>query len=449
MTENRFDTVWSLVPHVSRYQVGIVLLASFNMFTCAMWLVLPIFTHYTPPFECDVDLLCRSGNCSFSPEDLLQHDQRQCTLTDSNGVRCTEFLFDFNGTGSIDDTQMSTLVSSFSLVCDLAWVAPFMISIKGAVGLVGTFLGSICSDAYGRRVALLGGSVLQTLFAVSMSSMPNWWSYAICDCLIYASSQGLYLAATVYVCEILGPSKRHLAMVSAVVYSSGFVFVSLLAWCLPNWNHLVGCLAAITGLFVPICCFLPESPQYLWSVGRVKQSERVLRQFSPDLPAGFMSCVRKSEPEKETTEKKESWRVILTSKLFLRTFFSVIVLCMASSTIYYGLAFQAATLPGSVYVNNAVNGFVDILGFSLMTIMMKHFPRRRIIVLTFCWVILCSIGCGLLFYYDTPVLVNAGRWVSFACKFFISAVYGLFFLLLRDFYLQDIKDLGMFSYTEE
>ena len=255
MVENGFDIVWSHVPHVSYYQIGLTVFVSFTMFISGLWLVLPVFTHYTPAFTCQ-------------GSELGDFDQ-QCHST-NNESKCTEFAFSFNGTGSINDDNMLTLVSSFSLVCDLAWVAPFMISIKGAVGLVGALLGSFCSDAYGRRVMLLAGCFLQTLFAVSMSTMPNWWSYAICDCFVYGIGQALYLTATVYVCEILGPSKRHLAMISSIMFSLGYVFVSLLAWCLPKWNHLVGCVAGITGLYIPICLIMPESPQYLWVVGRVK-----------------------------------------------------------------------------------------------------------------------------------------------------------------------------------
>ena len=229
MTENGFDAIWSHVAHFSRHQASLVLLASFQTFTCGMWLLLPIFTHYTPTFQCDAELLCQTQNCSTTDRHpdcttkVLSNENDQTQVEESVGIKCTEFIFEFNGTNSINDGQMSTLVSSFSLVCDLAWVAPFMISIKGVGGLLGSFLGSICSDAYGRRLTMLIGSVFQTLLALSMSSMPNWWSYAVCDCLIYALSQALYLAGMVYVCEILGPSKRHLTMVCSILFSAGYV----------------------------------------------------------------------------------------------------------------------------------------------------------------------------------------------------------------------------------
>ena len=41
-----------------------------------------------------------------------------------------------------------------------------------------------------------------------------------------------------------------------------------------------------------------------------------------------------------------------------------------------------------------------------------------------------------------PVLVNADRWVSFACKFFISAVYGLMFVYASELFPTSVRTIG-------
>ena len=160
---------------------------------------------------------------------------------------------------------------------------------------------------------------------------------------------------------------------------------------------------------------------------------------------GSWTCetrIRSKELVDDEVEDKESWKEILTSRIFLQTFFSVVVVTMATSTIYYGLAFQAAMLPGTIYVNNAINGIVDILGFVLITVVMNFWPRRRIIVVGFCLVILSSITCGVLFYYGATSLIQAGRWVTFVCKFFMSAIYGLLFAYGSELFPTSVRSIG-------
>ena len=151
------------------------------MFTSGIWLIFPVFALYTPNFSCrsNVNDLCLERNCSIIPTDILSAftHQDQCktkiiTLEQLDGVieclessklvvgyetmceneakkyfdsvetlKCDNFEYDFIGVGSIDDRKMTSLVSDFDLVCDRAWIVPFMISIKAVFGFLGCLIG--------------------------------------------------------------------------------------------------------------------------------------------------------------------------------------------------------------------------------------------------------------------------------------------------------------------
>ena len=57
-------------------------------------------------------------------------------------------------------------------------------------------------------VGLLGPSTLSLLITL----MPNWWSFAIVWFGIHITNMIGYIAHTVYIVELLGPTKRSLAM---------------------------------------------------------------------------------------------------------------------------------------------------------------------------------------------------------------------------------------------
>ena len=111
-----------------------------------IWLIYPIFAMYTPKYTC------------------RETGQESC-YTDDNKTACNKFEFNFNGSESRNDQIMSSLVSDHHLVCDLAWAVPFSIAIKTVTILIGNTIGSIISDKYGRRTAMMLSSVGVVLFS--------------------------------------------------------------------------------------------------------------------------------------------------------------------------------------------------------------------------------------------------------------------------------------------
>ena len=177
-----FDEVWTYLPHWSWYQILLCIGSSFIMFTSGIWLIYPVFALYTPNFSChnNINDLCLERNCSSVPTDILNAftHQDQCktkliTIEQLDGVikclesskfvidyksmcknqaqkyfdsleenQCDSFEYNFNGVGSINDLEMTSLVSDFNLVCERAWIVPFMISIKAVFGFIGCFIGN-------------------------------------------------------------------------------------------------------------------------------------------------------------------------------------------------------------------------------------------------------------------------------------------------------------------
>lgn len=130
--------------------------------------------------------------------------------SDQETVECKSFKYNFGGVGSIDDSQMSSLVSDFNLVCETAWIAPFVVSIRCVSGMIFSPIGSYLGDKYGRKPAMIFSAIFQTALSLPLPFMPNWWAFMILDTLLQGVISVGYMAASVYLVEILGPSKARL-----------------------------------------------------------------------------------------------------------------------------------------------------------------------------------------------------------------------------------------------
>ena len=101
----------------------------------------------------------------YIPNYTCHETGQESCYTDDNKTACTEFDYNFNGSESRNDEIMSSLVSDYHLVCDLAWTVPFSIAIKTVTILIGNTVGSIISDKFGRRVAMILSSIGIILFS--------------------------------------------------------------------------------------------------------------------------------------------------------------------------------------------------------------------------------------------------------------------------------------------
>ena len=58
-----------------------------------------------------------------------------------------------------------------------------------------------------KRCAIVGLSI-GNVFGLILRFMPNWWSFLICWVVVMVFNHVAYIAATVYIVEIVGPSKE-------------------------------------------------------------------------------------------------------------------------------------------------------------------------------------------------------------------------------------------------
>ena len=264
--------------------------------------------------------------------------------------------------------------------------------------------------------------------------------------------------------------------------------MSALSWFFPAWRTLT---LVITGLTLPYLLtywFWPESPRWLYSVGRYEEGEAVLTTYieksgvnleeveilaskddsrtneilgstdnsqllSGSTPERRLFDILKKKCQAEEVKKPDSpletkninMLTLFTSGKFLalttlNICFQFIVIVMA----YYGLSFSAGDLPGNIYVNNVINGLVEVAAYVVTFFTLNSLGRRALTAGPLLFSGVCMIGGMLLTQF-----VAAGwapevfRWLMFAGKMGVSCSFAVIWIYSAELFPTDIRGTAL------
>ena len=135
----------------------------------------------------------------------------------------------------------------------------------------------------------------------------------------------------------------------SAIFAVGSMLTSLTSYLLPNWTHFTLSISIMSCIYLPILYFLPESQPWKDSRKQSANDEKLL------------------EDEKILSNE---YKIIFTSPLLIRITLCGGMIYTACSLCYFGLTFNAAALPGSLYVNNMMNALVEFVGYMAMACLM-------------------------------------------------------------------------------
>lgn len=184
-----------------------------------------------------------------------------------------------------------------------------------------------------------------------------------------------WLAQMTYSMEVLGPTRRSISgAMTHVYFSLGYMATSGVAYFLPDWRGFTLCYAGICALAVFTIPFYPESPSFLYSRNKNQQAREILEGMADStksqIPASILDKIEDDMNKQDQADETDSVAVETYTMLDLFKYKSTALISLniglaftANTLVYYGLSFNVDSLSGSVYVNNVVNGFVELLAY--------------------------------------------------------------------------------------
>ncbi|KAK5858887.1 hypothetical protein PBY51_002997 [Eleginops maclovinus] len=302
---------------------------------------------------------------------------RDVNLTDLEQEDCVD------GWSYSKDVYQSTLVSEFDLVCSDEWKQPFTATVYFIGVLFGSFFSGQLSDRFGRKPVLFATMAVQTFFSFIQVFATSWTMFTI---LLFFNGLGQmsnFVAALVLGSEIMTGNVRILfsSLGSCLGFAVGYMILPLVAYFLRDWKSLTLASSLPGLLYLPLWSFIPESPRWLLSQGKVEEAEAILRKAAKWNKVKVPNIIFQdySGNEKKPEPKEKANVTVLLRNGSIRT--TTLVFCFVfftSSTGYYGLSLNTAQLHADPFISCFISAAVEVPAYISSWLILRYFPADRL-----------------------------------------------------------------------
>ncbi|XP_024218359.1 organic cation transporter protein isoform X3 [Halyomorpha halys] len=185
-------------------------------------------------------------------------------------VKCKNYIYD-------EEVVHQTIVSKWDLVCDdlpLRSTAQSSVAVGKVIGAV--LLGML-SDRYGRKKVFIFSSILFWVAGPSAAFVDSYIMFIAFRLMIGIAGSGLYETAYTILLELTVKTYRaYLANIFNLAFSCGLLQLSILAYLTNDWRQLQLAISIPMVLLVIHCWFLPESPRWLITSGKLEKASKII-----------------------------------------------------------------------------------------------------------------------------------------------------------------------------
>ncbi|KAM6475139.1 solute carrier family 22 member 4 isoform 2-T2 [Liasis olivaceus] len=271
-------------------------------------------------------------------------------------------------------------VGEWNLVCDNDWKAPLTTSLFFVGVLLGSFISGQLSDKFGRKAILFATMGVQTGFSFLQIFSTSWEMFTVLFLIVGMGQISNYVVAFILGTEILGKSVRIIfsTLGVCIFFAIGYMLLPLFAYFIREWRMLLLALTVPGVCCVPLWWFIPESPRWLISQGRIGEAEAIIRKAAETnkIPA---PAVLLDPVEVEDLKAKQHQGVFLdlfrSRNIAIMTIMSLL-LWMFTSIGYFGLSLSTPNLHGNAYFNCFLSAVIEVPAYVIAWLLLRILPRR-------------------------------------------------------------------------
>ncbi|KAJ3589477.1 hypothetical protein NHX12_010322 [Muraenolepis orangiensis] len=361
---------------------------------------------------------------------------RDINLTDVELEGCVD------GWSYSQDIFRSTIVTEWDLVCGDAWKVPFASSTLFMGFLIGSLVSGQLSDRFGRKKVLFVSLAAQFGFVHLQSHSNSWILFCISFLFIGAAQIALYISAFVLGTEVLSTSMRVLftTMGTFLFYCMGYMLLPWLAFCFRDWRSLLMAISCLAVAYIPLWAFIPESPRWLLSQGRVEEAEAILRQAAKKNKVEAPEVIFKEAGlgDGQLIKKYTILDVLKSKKLRLITLLSL-TLWMSVNIGYFGLSLNTSNLSGDPYMNCFLSACTEVPAHIMSTLLLRKCPRR-VLLSSF---LVTGGGLLLLIQFIPDSLEGLTVAMVLIGKFGFTMAFSVVYIYTAEIYPTVVRNIGI------
>ncbi|XP_042192874.1 solute carrier family 22 member 5 isoform X2 [Callorhinchus milii] len=456
-----YDEVTSFLGEWGSFQKTVFFLLSASVILSGHMCLSMVFLADTPQHHCRLpDSLNRTtGEANLSSllpveevdgEMIYSRCRRYKTpATDALNATTRETEPCVDGWEYSTERYISTIVSEWDLVCENNWKGPFSSSVFFMGMLTGSFFSGHLSDRYGRKFILFASITVQTVFGLIEMASQSWEMFCVFYFVIGFGLISIYVTAFVLGTELLGKSMR-LAFGTVGIpmfFSVGYIFLPLFAYFIRDWRTLLLAMSLPGFLYVPLWWFIPESPRWLHSQGRVEEAEAIFKAAAKQngiTHVGVIFTRRECTVDMLHNPRISDQDVLTYLDLFRTSNIRNITILfffiwIVTSMTYFGLSVNTSNMNGNPYINCFISAASEI-GAYLFTWWLLPTALRRITTAS-----MLSLGGTLLLLIQ---LVPANVYVittalAMIGKFAITSAFIIIYIYAAELYPTVLRNMGV------
>jgi SP family arabinose:H+ symporter-like MFS transporter len=332
-----------------------------------------------------------------------------------------------------DTAVIAGAIGSIQTIFDLSpaltgWAASS--AIWGCI--IGVIFAGLLSDKFGRKKVLILSAILFFISAVG-SSIPNNLTQFVLARLVGGVGVGIAsMLSPMYISEI-APAKIRGTLVTlyqlAIVIGINLVYYINLQiassgdaqWNLDiGWRIMLGSEVIPALLFFILLFFIPESPRWLASKGKIDSAKAIIEKINGQNKSAELL----NEIQVSFNEEKGSILVLFTSGLRMAivvgmflAFFSQITginaIIYYAPEIFKNIGFGA----DSAMFQTVIIGIVNTIFTFVAIAFIDKYGRRTLLLWGISGMIICLGGVGLMFHFE----LSSGPWLLLFILGFIAS----------------------------